>query len=320
MIKKIDNFILNIDYFALMNKTHNMAATKRKGDGFVGEKIIVIPEKIVHVCQKLPIISNVFITRMGLYPKALNHYYQRPKGIFKTIIIYCTDGEGWIKMNNKKTVIQAGEYVIIKAGLSHSYGSEKNNPWTIYWFHLQEKIADTLINALSGQDAKPICKVAYSEDRIQLFENIYSVFTRGYSNDLLIFANISFSYFFASLIMPQNFDQGIKLYSSVTVSEKAIGFMKENIRTPVSLNQIAEHCGLSVSFFSRKFKQETGYPPIEYLNYLKIQKACQLLHFSKLKINELIEEIGITDAFYFSRLFKRQMGVSPMQYRKNENN
>ncbi len=295
-----------------------MKSVKRKSDGFAGEKIIEIPKQIIAVCRKLPLIAGIFITRMGLYPRALNHYFQRPKGISQAILIYCTDGKGWIKMNNKHFVLQAGEYVIIKPGISHSYGSDKDKPWTIYWFHLYERTAGSLLTALPNQDVKPVHKVEYTEERIILFEKIYTAFTKGYSNDLLIFANLSFSYFFASLLLPQNFEYSKQQSAITSVSEKAIAFMKANIKTLITLNDTAAHCSLSVSFFSRKFKQETGYAPVEYLNYLKIQKACQLLHFSKLKINELIAEIGITDAFYFSRLFKKQMGVSPIQYRKNE--
>ena len=92
--------------------------------------------------------------------------------------------------------------------------------------------------------------------------------------------------------------------------------MQENLSKTLSLDNIAQSAHLSVSFFSRKFKQETGYAPIEYFNHLRIQKACQLLHFSQLRINEVASEIGIDDPFYFSRLFKLQMGVSPVQYRK----
>ena len=94
--------------------------------------------------------------------------------------------------------------------------------------------------------------------------------------------------------------------------------MQDNLANPVTLDNIAQSAHLSVSFFSRKFRQDTSYAPIEYFNHLRIQKACQLLHFSDLRINEVASQIGIDDPFYFSRLFKKQMGVSPVDYRKNE--
>ncbi|MBC7626240.1 MAG: helix-turn-helix transcriptional regulator [Ferruginibacter sp.] len=55
---------------------------------------------------------------------------------------------------------------------------------------------------------------------------------------------------------------------------------------------------------------------MEYFNHLKIQKACQFLLFTKLRIKEISIELGIEDHYYFSRLFHKVMGVSPVCYRK----
>jgi AraC-like DNA-binding protein len=301
-----------------LSEIQPMKSNNRKSDGFEGEKIIEIPKQIVAACQKIPLISPIFITRMGFYPKAANHYFQRPNGISQTIIIYCTNGKGWIKMNNKRFPLQAGDFTIISSGVPHSYGSDKETPWTIHWFHLQEKTPGSLQNSLPGHDTKLVHNIDYDEERISIFDKIYATFTGGYSSDLLLFANLLFGYFFASLIQPQAFKNNNLMCSGTTISEKAIQFMKANIKSVLTVHEIATQCDLSVSFFSRKFKHETGYTPVEYLNYLKIQKACQLLHLSKLRVNALITEIGITDPFYFSRLFKKQMGVSPLQYRKND--
>ncbi len=107
----------------------------------------------------------------------------------------------------------------------------------------------SLLTALRNHDIKTAHKVGYTEERIILFQKIYTAFTKGYSNDLLIFANLSFSYFFASVILPKNFENS-KQHSIITsVSEKAIGFMKANIKTLITPNDTAAHCCLSVSFF-----------------------------------------------------------------------
>nr|WP_290091768.1 helix-turn-helix transcriptional regulator [Parabacteroides goldsteinii] len=58
--------------------------------------------------------------------------------------------------------------------------------------------------------------------------------------------------------------------------------------------------------------------PINYFIRLKIQKACQYIELTSLKVNEIAMKLGFEEAAYFSRIFTRVMGVSPSVYRKKE--
>jgi YesN/AraC family two-component response regulator len=97
--------------------------------------------------------------------------------------------------------------------------------------------------------------------------------------------------------------------------EEAIDFMRSNIEKPLGLKEIAHAIFLSPSYFSALFKEKTGSSPIDYLNQLKIQETTQYLLFTNLRINEIAQKIGISDPYYFSRLFSKVMGISPKQYR-----
>ena len=289
----------------------------QKSRGFDGELIIEIPKVAVANCEELPLIKDLFIARMGFYPKALYHYYHRPKGISQVILIYCSDGKGWVEFQKERINIQAGELFIIPINTPHTYGAYKEDPWTIHWFHLIGNSSNETIEAIMDKNADLWVKqVGFSEERNGLFKQMAETFLKGYSTANLLSANLTLPYYLSSFISPSNFQSNNRVNDSINASDRAINFMQENLSKTLSLDNIAQSAHLSVSFFSRKFKQETGYAPIEYFNHLRIQKACQLLHFSQLRINEVASEIGIDDPFYFSRLFKLQMGVSPVQYRK----
>ena len=79
---------------------------------------------------------------------------------------------------------------------------------------------------------------------------------------------------------------------------------------------MAEEVRLSASHFSRLFAERTGHSPIDYFIQLKIQRACQLLNNSDWSIAEVAREMGFEDQFYFSRLFRKVMNMSPREYRK----
>ena len=288
----------------------------QKSRGFEGELIIEIPKVAIAQSEQLPLINSLFIARMGFYPKALHHYYQRPTGISQVILIYCTDGKGWIQFQKEKIIIQAGEVFVIPTETPHSYGADAENPWTIYWLHFVGSLCNDTVKVIMGDTKKGIW-IGFSEERNTIFKQIANTFLKGYSSTNLLFANLLLPYYLATFIIPEQFQAATLFPTVVNPIDKAILFMQQNLTKPITLDNIAQSAHLSVSFFSRKFKQETGYAPIEYFNHLRIQKACQLLHFSQLRINEVASEIGIDDPFYFSRLFKQQMGMSPVAYRKN---
>lgn len=292
----------------------------RKSRGFEGELIIEIPKVATSHCEQLPLISQLFIARMGYYPKALHHYYQRPNGISQAILLYCSDGQGWIELGGNVAQIHAGEVVILPTDVPHSYGADKINPWSIYWLHLTGDHCDSAAAAIMERDGDPAraIQVGFSDERNALFTHIATTLLKGYSASNLLHANMTLPHYLSSFIAPEHFGSQKLSASVASPTEKAILYMQENLSNSLTLDNIARSVNLSVSFFSRKFKKDTGYAPIEYFNYLRIQKACQLLHFSTWRINEVASAIGIDDPFYFSRLFKQQMGLSPAHYRKNK--
>ncbi|MDR6562292.1 MULTISPECIES: AraC family transcriptional regulator [unclassified Arcicella] len=291
----------------------------QKSSGFEGELIIEIPKMVVNTIKALPLIQYLYITRMGFYPKALHHYYQRPQGISETILIYCTHGKGWIKIQNDIVGVSAGEIFVIPKNIPHSYGADAQNPWTIYWFHLEGNNTNDATKAIMNNVSQSV-QVGFSDERNELFKQIANTLLKGYSTTNLLFANLTLPYYLSTFISPEFFQKINDKNQPASSTDKAIKFMQENLSNTLTLDDIAQSAHLSISFFSRKFKEDTGYAPIEYFNHLRVQKACQLLHFSTLRINEVASEIGIDDPFYFSRLFKQQMGVSPVQYRKGESN
>ena len=77
-------------------------------------------------------------------------------------------------------------------------------------------------------------------------------------------------------------------------------------------------CRKSPSQAERLFRAEFGVPPYRYVLNRKIELACQLLRETGMSIRDISSYLSFDDEFYFSGLFRRKMGMSPTQYRKNE--
>src|SRR6185503_17455696 len=135
------------------------------------------------------------------------------------------------------------------------------------------------------------------------------------SNDKLCYANMCLPHFLSSFIYKENYNLSPRKQSKNQINQ-SINYMKQHIDEMLSLQKMAASINLSASHFSFVFKKNTGFPPIEYFNHLKVQKACQYLLFTDLRIKEISQELGIEDQYYFSRMFTKVMGISPNEYRE----
>ncbi len=100
--------------------------------------------------------------------------------------------------------------------------------------------------------------------------------------------------------------------------DRIIEYMRNNINRKVTLEELSGIARLSTFYLSRSFKEATGYPIITYFNKMKIEKAKELLIEDNKKVKEVAYELGYTNEFYFSRIFKRIEGLSPKEfYSKN---
>ena len=110
-------------------------------DGFNGERLLVLPQVIVKAMETDPLMSKLHITDIGYFPKAMHHFRERKEPINQYVFIYCVDGEGWFKVSHHSYTVSAGQYFILPAGIPHTYGADKDFPWTIYWIHFKGEMA-----------------------------------------------------------------------------------------------------------------------------------------------------------------------------------
>jgi len=289
----------------------------RKKEGFEGQRAIVLPRKILtKYCGTNPLIAGAYITDIGYYPKAKYHYRERLHGCDQDILIYCLEGRGSVKIKNQEYEIKPGNFFIIPCGVPHKYAADQRLPWTIYWAHFKGTNTNKLINDFLVKNESYCGYVEYNESRMRLFEEMYSNLEMGYSNDNLCYANMCLPHFLSSFIYKDNYNLSPRKQSKNQINQ-SINYMKQHIDEMLSLQEMAASVNLSASHFSFLFKKSTGFPPIEYLNHLKVQEACQYLLFTDLRIKEIANKLGIEDPYYFSRMFTKVIGVSPGTYRAN---
>jgi transcriptional regulator GlxA family with amidase domain len=92
--------------------------------------------------------------------------------------------------------------------------------------------------------------------------------------------------------------------------------MQARLHEQIDVDTLAAAVSLSKYHFIKKYKALTGTTPINHFIRLKIERACHLLDVTNKGIKEIAWAVGYEDAYYFSRIFRKMMGMSPRQYRE----
>lgn len=281
----------------------------------IGRKRIEIPKPVIKSkVQNNPLLSRLYLCSMGYYPKAEKHYTYRKKGLPENFLFYCVDGKGWYQLEDKKYEVGTNEFFILPQNTEHAYGSSNDDPWTIYWVHFS---GDSLPAFNKLQVVQKHFKPAYiriSREVTESFNKMMKALELGFSLDNLLFANICLNHFISMFIYNQKHFPDIQHDKQDSI-DNAILYMQEHINDNILLTDLCKHFNYSSSRFSSLFKQKTGYAPIDYFIQLKMQKATQQLDFTDQSIKQIAMSMGFDDPYYFSKRFRKVIGMSPKKYR-----
>ncbi|MBK5720845.1 AraC family transcriptional regulator [Dysgonomonas sp. Marseille-P4677] len=289
--------------------------------GFTGQRLVVYPFFVVEEALNNPLTSDLVVHSMGYFPKAENHFISRESGCGEHILIYCTKGEGWFILNGEKHVVPENHFFVLPAETPHQYGSSKDNPWFIYWVHFKGKKSEAIYEKLHGVLPIGIDGNSRINDRISYFDELLNVMESEITESTIIYVNLGFNHLISTFLYVPIYR--LAKYSN-TKAEKtffislATHYMYENIENKLTLKDLATYFGYSESYFYRLFFKEIQYAPVEYFNQLKIQRACQLLKSTNMKISQIALKLAFDDPYYFSRIFKKTVGLSPKAYRQSD--
>ena len=109
-------------------------------------------------------------------------------------------------------------------------------------------------------------------------------------------------------------------YPSIKHSDivyKCIDFIKQHYEKKITLDDLSFHVSLSRSYLSKLFKDETGYSLFSYINHVRIERSKQLLLDNTTSLVEIAGLCGFEDQSYFTKVFKKETGISPKRFRDN---
>jgi AraC family transcriptional regulator of arabinose operon len=288
---------------------------REKHEGFKGQRIVVVPRSILSKTQHHPLLRSLLPTDAGYYPKAKGHTCARPNGSPEAIFIYCASGAGWCELAGRRHEVTRNQLLVIPASTPHIYGTDRNAPWTIHWFHAVGTNVPLYLEALGLSVDQPVVSLGGDVFLFSLFEEVVEALERGFTLNHLVYAAHSLAHLMG-LILRQKEEHGYGATSVRAQVEKSVTFMKGHLGEPLNVATLAALVNLSRSHYTTQFRRVTGHGPLSYLNHLRMQRAVQLLNTTDMSIKQISDQLGFSDQFYFSRAFSKMHNHSPTEHRR----
>ncbi len=230
-------------------------------------------------------------------------------------LFYILDGEIEISTQTQKFIAKKGDMVLIPAGVKHDFNLSPLNYAKKCWFHFDLSVGG---NWFFENLVFPY-KITIGDNKHvkNLFDEVFNNALSSLPQDKLKVSSgvISLVSFYL-----ENCNYSQKTVEYKDEIDMAIAYIKANCGQSISLLDIAKHANLSPNYFVRKFKERTGYAPLQFACIMKMERAKYLIEQTQDSISSIMEELGFYDASYFCKLFKKYCGYSPKKFREISEN
>lgn len=225
---------------------------------------------------------------------------------------YVIAGRGTIILDGKKYEAKAGDVYLLPEGHDQFYFSDKQDPWEKIWFNATGTLPETLFRE-------------YNPGNLVVFENaggreyIEKIHEIGRNSEYTVEEKHRRAAIVLHELMQFLYEEfyGRKMLISEEVRQMK-GYLEEHISRNVSLKELGDLVFLSESQVVRCFKKDLDVTPHEYSLSLKLEQAKKLLGNTRLLVKEIADYLGFCDEHYFSYIFKRKVGKTPLEYRNRE--
>lgn len=216
-------------------------------------------------------------------------------------LIYVTKG----KMVMAEQTVCAGEVLVYEPGQDYEYHNEGETVY--YWVHYTGfKARSMTLEALGGLNVKK--EIGIHKEIISCFQRLFREFIR---NDEVSEA-MSLCLLQEILLLTGRY-AGDRQKKNVPLT--AVEYIHRHFKEEIDVDMLAQMERMSATAFRIAFKEHTGTSPNEYIIAQRMSNACRLLAQTDWSVSEAAAESGYRDPYYFSRLFKKKMGISPLKYR-----
>lgn len=240
----------------------------------------------------------------------LHHYGPAIRNHF--LFHYIISGKGTLDTNEQMYELKPGQGFLLCPGQVSTYSADDKDPWVYTWVEFDGLRARECMTLAGLSEQQPIYTPAGTNSIPELMN---ALLDHAEDSPLRLIG--------LGMVLLDEIVQNSKTKISAGnrrlrdfYMKEAMSFIDANYQRDVSIEEIAQACGLNRSYFGRLFKETIGESPQHFLIHYRMNKAAELLKGSKISIAEVGRSVGYENQLHFSRAFKSVFGIPPMEYRR----
>ena len=265
-------------------------------------------KRIIYTPSKFAKESLIYLQEVGT-SKTLSLNKNTRNKLNSYLFFIVLEGNGTLIYKDNEYKLNENSCVFIDCKYKHSHISDN---FKIAWLHFYGKEMESIYNKYLDRNGKFVFKASNINDYLKIIDNIMEIVEgESFIKDMEIYGNITN---LLCKIMKETIynDDSKKKYNLEDIRK----YLDENYANEISLDNLSNTFYINKFYLTRAFKDKYGITINAYLLDKRMMKAKELLRYSNNSIDDIAKLCGIKDQNYFSRIFKKVEGTSPIKYRK----
>lgn len=265
------------------------------------------------------VTDDIYLKLCGVehcMPDYCFHTKDRP-GYHLHIIL---EGKGTLCVNGVEQKLHFGQMFVTKPDEETWYKADSEDPWAYCWMAFDGNIAKESIEKAGF--TKNVNVLECNVDQQRFFDLVQNLLNNAELKSSAVYYHTGRLLEFIGLAIESYIESGKKEhksrdYQTDTYVEYAVNFFRVNYAT-ATVSAVAKNIGIHRSYLTTIFKKKTGVSPQEYLLQCRMRRACMLLSSTNNPIQAIAHNVGYDNPFTFSKIFKSYYGISPREYRRQQ--
>ena len=262
--------------------------------------------------SKKLVVTSCGTYRLHSIPKLPTY---RPRGRIDWQLIYIVSGKAYFHFHDisNETIVNSGNIILFQPKELQKYEYYGADKTEVFWVHFTGSDVKNLMHRYQIPFEQHVFYVGNSTEYVHIFHRmIQEMQMRGEGFEEMLTILLGQILIFLGRSISNGIDSHQRMRFEI---ENACKYFIENYNASVNIEKYAESIGLSSAWFISQFREYTGSTPGQYLITLRMTNAQHLLRETNDSIGRIALQVGYENPLYFSRIFKKQTGLPPSQYR-----